>query len=79
MRNITGYIGSIYNIWDAVPSYRESGALYSWQENHSNTDIYGGSNSDSNIGIGINTSLIIPTANEIRPVNKAVRYLIKAK
>ena len=31
-----------------------------------------------NIGFGIDTNLTTPTANENRPVNMAVRYLIKA-
>ena len=29
--------------------------------------------------IGFDSSRILPTDNEIRPINKAVRYFIKAK
>lgn len=44
-----------------------------------NTNLGGGTGAATTHTIIFNASNVVPTANENRPVNKAVRYLIRAK
>ena len=69
IRNITGEVGRTPSS-DAV----NGGAFYTVM-NAGNGNMSGG----TGIYRGFNASLVVPTANEDRPINRAVRYLIKAK
>jgi hypothetical protein len=55
----------------------QNGILYSISNQIGISAPYYGIDSD-NQGIGLDSSLQVPTAVENRPVNMAVRYLIKA-
>lgn len=75
IRNITGNTG--HGAIEEGPSANPnviSGAFY-----------YGGTASMGGVGegqdwiLGFDASRVVPTANENRPINRAVRYLIRAK
>ena len=72
IRNITGTMGGSFEL----PSYMwTTGTFYSFGNR------YVGQNGDDrdNVAIGIDASRVVPTAVENRPVNKAVKYIIKVK
>ena len=74
IRNITGkYSG--YEFGNSDGSKRQEGALYDtgerWYSGNRN-------HSDQSITLGFDASRVVPTATENRPVNIAVKYLIKA-
>ena len=78
IRNIYGgmdldIVSSYYNTygsgWGAITNYT----------NGFNVVVSGGNSLSPNAAFQIDASRIVPTANENRPVNKAVRYFIKAK
>lgn len=72
--SIRNIVGKTDNIPIRALGYT-SGAFFS-------SEVYatGGSNPGGANGfINFNASLVVPTSNENRPINKAVHYLIKAK
>ncbi|WP_018704784.1 hypothetical protein [Anaeromusa acidaminophila] len=69
IRNITGYTGaSLPNAagWMTGAFSRAGTGGVGWYQ-----DVSGGTSFDA--------SRVVPTANENRPINKSVRFLIKAK
>ena len=74
IRNITGTFGSF------APSYRAdafaNGVFYMTGEVG---DVQDGSAPDYKNTVGFDTSRVTPISPEIRPVNKAVIFLIRAK
>lgn len=80
IRNITGSIANSdgYGLfWDAPIEY--TGAFHATQM--TTTDSRTGPTTDSTQGnyVNFNASNVVPTAQENRPVNMAVRYLIRAR
>ncbi len=71
IRNISAYFEAIGNYW----TY--GGAIAS--VNLYGTGSEGGANHYRDSQFIFDTSVIVPTSNENRPINIAVRYLIKAK
>ena len=74
IRNITGkYSG--YEFGNSDGAKRQEGALYDtgerWYSGNRN-------HSDQAITLGLDASRVVPTATENRPINTAVKYLIKA-
>ena len=74
IRNITGkYSG--YEFGNSDGAKRQEGALYDtgerWYSGNRN-------HSDQAITLGLDASRVVPTATENRPINIAVKYLIKA-
>lgn len=73
IRNITGTFGSF------APSYRAdafaNGVFYM---TGAVGDVQDGSAPDYKNTVGVDASRMTPVAQEIRPVNRAVRYLIRA-
>ena len=55
-----------------TPAY--DGAMYLVRTWNSNS----GNRSEGSVQTGIDSSRVVPTADEIRPVNQAVRYLVRA-
>ena len=87
IRNITGYAGlseflnPTYHGSDhwGVPSYVPTGAFtYSFQGLNKiwQLEWYG---QGKLTNVVLDASRQVPTANEVRPVNKAVRYLIRSR
>ena len=75
IRNITGkYSG--YEFGNSDGAKRQEGALYDtgerWYSGNRN-------HSDHAITLGLDASRVVPTATENRPINIAVKYLIKAE
>jgi hypothetical protein len=70
-RNITGYFGTN---WRTSSGHSVGDVFYDTQVNARGPD---GGNS-ANMVTTLDTSRVVPTAIEIRPVNTAVRYLIRA-
>ena len=77
IRNITGYFG-LEALVTGTSGYHPVGGVFnvvSGINNHIGSDmIHSGSSQ-----INFDASFVVPTANENRPINKAVRYFIKAK
>ena len=74
IRQLTGITGAVQG--SALENY--SGAFY--VATHAPESIgYGGVYSRHHVTIGFDASRVVPTANENRPVNQAVRYLIRAR
>ena len=77
IRNITGYFG-LEALVSGISGYHPVGGAFSvtsGTNNHIGSDmIHSGASQ-----INFNASFVVPTAEENRPVNKAVRYFIKAK
>ena len=74
IRNIWGTIER--NQWGSGLGLPDgSGAFYTW-DFVTNTPNSGGSN--RNTAIGFDAARVVPTAPENRPVNVAVRYLMRA-
>ena len=71
IRNITGTFGYLA---DRHGIYTDGSFYIAEQREGSHRDISG-----SNWRFGFNASRVVPIANENRPINKAVRYFIKAK
>lgn len=70
IRNITGWFG--------ISSRSQAGGVFRhYNDNHDIEGISTG-NSSTN-GTNFDAARVIPVSNEIRPINKAVRYFIKAK
>lgn len=75
-RNIIGHVGDVMTSGSAeVGNY--TGAFY--VTHHTPNSIgYGGIYSREHISSAFDASRVVPTAEEIRPVNRAVRYLMRA-
>lgn len=75
-RNIIGHVGDVMTSGSAeVGNY--TGAFY--VTHHTPNSIgYGGIYSREHISSAFDASRVVPTAEEIRPVNRAVRYLMWA-
>lgn len=69
IRNITGFV-------EGADHESEAGGAFYYAAKSSTT--FNGSNNHANI-FNFDASRVTPVANEIRPVNRTVRYLIKAK
>ena len=78
IRNITGTMGGSAadkaGIWDYG-----TGVFYQFNQNRSSVEYSGKWYSYVSQGMGFDASRVVPVANENRPINKAVRYFIKAK
>lgn len=78
IRNITGTMGGSAadkaGIWDYG-----TGVFYQFNKNRSSVEYSGTWYSYVSQGMGFDASRVVPTAEENRPINKAVRYFIKAK
>ena len=73
IRQLTGITGAVQG--SALENY--SGAFY--VATHAPESIgYGGVYSRHHVTIGFDASRVVPTANENRPANTAVRFLIRA-
>ena len=70
IRNITGASAGVYSVSGSGSFYRIE--IYF-------ADIGMESGGDYLYNMGFDASRVVPTANEDRPVNVAVRYLIRAK
>lgn len=77
-QNNSGYDGGDNGLSDSSMA-DESGALYAIYGWHKNSDDGDYASSHWLQGIGIDSSRAVPVSNENRPINIAVRYLIKAK
>ena len=77
IRNITGYFG-LESLVSGSSGYHPVGGAFSvtsGTNNHIGSDmIHSGATQ-----INFNASFVVPTAEENRPINKAIRYFIKAK
>jgi len=71
IRNITGFfhMGHL--------DFYATGGVFSHE--YGNLANYGVSIASKTVSISFDTGYIVPVASENRPINKAVRYLIKAK
>jgi hypothetical protein len=88
IRNITAEhnSGSVFGIWRGgnCISTLWSGAFYCnryssyWNSAVSQAPQHGGEGADQSGSFGVDISRVTPTANENRPINIAVRYLIRA-
>ena len=78
IRNITGTMGGSNSIDVGLWDYG-TGVFY--QFNQGRNSVANGKSWYSYVsqGMGFDASRVVPVANENRPVNKAVRYFIKAK
>ena len=78
IRNITGTMGGSNSIDVGLWDYG-TGVFY--QFNQGRNSVANGRSWYSYVsqGMGFDASRVVPTAEENRPVNKAVRYFIKAK
>ena len=78
IRNITGIMGGSASdkagLWDYG-----TGVFYQFNFGRDSVDYSGKYYSYVSQGMGFDASRVVPTAEENRPVNKAVRYFIKAK
>ena len=78
IRNITGTMGGSSSdkagLWDYG-----TGAFYQFNQGRDSVDYSGRYFSYVSQGMGFDASRVVPTAEENRPINKAVRYFIKAK
>jgi hypothetical protein len=75
-RNVTG---EVQTIWSARPiTGTSSGALSKKNYGMASVDNNGVTVNDGTIDLDFDTSRVVPTSNENRPVNIAVRYLIRA-
>jgi hypothetical protein len=78
-RNVTFEVVQNTSFWPIIMGI-QNGALYTEVMNYRN-DIQSGSGSGYGNGvynIMFDSSRVVPVTNEIRPVNTAVRYLIRA-
>ena len=74
IRQLTGITGAVQG--SALENY--SGAFY--VATHAPESIgYGGVYSRHHVTIGFDASRVVPTANENRPANTAVRFLVRAR
>ena len=78
IRNITGTMGGSSSdkagLWDYG-----TGVFYQFNLGRSSVEYSGQYYNYVSQGMGFDASRVVPVANENRPVNKAVRYFIKAK
>ena len=78
IRNITGTMGGSASdkagLWDYG-----TGVFYQFNLGKSSVEYSGRYYNYVSQGMGFDASRVVPVANENRPVNKAVRYFIKAK
>lgn len=74
IRNITGSIRAIF-----TTDSRSADSAFYLSSDVSMGVNNSGDQSDRNVAYTFDASRVVPTANENRPINKAVRYLIKAK
>ena len=78
IRNITGTMGGSASdragLWDYG-----TGVFYQFNLGRNSVEHSGDYYSYVSQGMGFDASRIVPTAEENRPINKAVRYFIKAK
>ena len=65
--------------WQNFPESTQNGAYYIVRRNRLNTEIRDGGGHDFDFSAYFNASRVTPTAQEIRPVNRSVRYLIRAR
>ena len=75
IRNIVGTFGLEADQWSSASNI--SGAFYLKRNNVSGESARPDGETDSLIEF--NASRVVPTSNENRPINKAVRYFIKAR
>jgi len=78
VRNVTGRIVRLLNILDAYGASIDNyvnGPFYSSDVRQSNTVVHDNGGTDWVFNAGFNLSRVTPTANEIRPINKAVKYI----
>ena len=75
IRNITGYGGYAEHSLHIRSGDAGGAFYYSGANNH----LGSGSTDRDNQQLNFDASYVVPTANENRPINKAVRYLIRAK
>ncbi len=79
IRNFTGTIESVLN----RGGYHSGSGVYSGLISHvdyiSTREMGGGEGSEFIGRVHFDSSRVVPTAQEIRPVNRAVRYLIRAR
>lgn len=72
---------AIRNIYGSIAGYnggiRAMNGAFKWGWNENATSA--GNNFNIPSGVYFDASLVVPTANENRPVNQAVRYLIRAR
>jgi hypothetical protein len=76
VRNISGYVRAVIQPWINDAGGYADGALFRDEGPIGVGD--DGNMSDEMRHFSFNASRVVPTANEIRPVNTAVRYLIRA-
>jgi len=78
IRNMTGAAYSLLNLlnnFGDTQSDYVNGVFYSSEAAYSNSNINNGTGGDWYFRLNYNASRVTPTANEIRPVNKAVRFI----
>ena len=73
IRNITGQFGEVAEGWNPTPA---SGATY---YNGRQGNVFGENGSPNMFRVRFDASRVVPTAEENRPVNMAVRYLVRAR
>ena len=78
IRNITGTMGGSASdkagLWDYG-----TGVFYQFNLGRSSVEYSGRYYNYVSQGMGFDASRVVPVANENRPINKSVRYFIKAK
>jgi hypothetical protein len=81
IRNVTGTLTPAYEDWTFNESsiYWEVGAFYATRVGNSIHNEAEDSSGYAGVAFNFDASRVVPTANENRPVNAAVRYLIKAE
>ena len=78
IRNITGTMGGSNSVDVGLWDYG-TGVFYQFNQGRNSVANGRAWYSYVSQGMGFDASRVVPVANENRPVNKAVRYFIKAK
>ena len=79
IREIWGVNEWAMSSWSHFPATTQNGAYYFVRRNRLNTEIRDGGGHDFDFSAYFNASRVTPTSSEIRPVNRAVIFLIRAK
>ena len=79
IREIWGVNEWAMSSWSHFPATTQNGAYYFVRRNRLNTEIRDGGGHDFDFSAYFNASRVTPTSSEIRPINKAVIFLIRAK
>lgn len=77
IRNITGHLGYLTDTTDDNPIERSFSGVFYYYHGGGRQDIRAGDDR-ARLSGGFDASRVVPTSNENRPVNRAVRYLIRS-